>query len=59
MEIRPPCDKQEYYNFVKRQIEPSMCTPMKIYRFQADVLRLIYDSPRIAERIEVEYCLSH
>ena len=54
-EIEPPCQKQEYTNFIESQIAPTTCTSFKIYQFQAEVLKLIFENPALIERIEIEY----
>lgn len=55
LDIEPPCGKKEYEDFIKHKIEPTTCSPFKIYQFQAEVLKLIFESPRILERIKIEY----
>ena len=57
LEFIPPCTKSEYYDFVKENTIPTSCTEMDIYKFQSEILHIIFDFPRIAERIEIEYCL--
>ena len=57
-EIEPPCSRKVYDDFVVRNIWPMSCRAMEIYYFQARILRLIFESPRIAERIQVEYMLN-
>ena len=57
-EIEAPCSRKEYDDFVVRNISPISCRAINIFCFQARILRLIFESPRIAERIQVEYMLS-
>ena len=38
VEISPTCPKNEYLDFIARNVGPTSCNLMKIYRFQAKVL---------------------
>lgn len=58
IDIEIPCPKVEYMAFIKHQIGPITCKPFRIFKFQAEVLQFIFESPALIERLKIEYGLN-